>query len=240
MIETLRRTDVIVESEAARRPPLDLAVDTCDTQFIAIDVETANANISSICQIAAVSFVGSRAVKTWQSLLNPRGRFEPFNVALHGIDTSAVERAPCFPDIFPKLSVLLTGRVVASHMAFDRVALERACLKYELPQLECKWLDTARVCRRAWPQFARRGYGLKSIASWCGFEFRHHDAFEDARVAGSILARAVAETGVDIPEWIRRTTPAARITQDRPRVGQFGAKLRLSADRLQTSQAEPG
>lgn len=179
------------------------------TPFIAIDVETANSTISSICQIAVVSFSESRIVDTWQSLINPDVYFEPFNVSLHGIDQVAVDNAPRFPDILATLSALLTGAIVASHMPFDRIALERVCLKYRLPLMECTWIDTARVCRRAWPQFARRGYGLKSIASWRGIDFTHHNAFEDARAAGSILAQVVAETGVDVPEWIARMKPAS-------------------------------
>lgn len=186
-------------------------------RFIAVDVETANADLSSICQIAAVSFVGVRAVNVWQSLVDPDDVFEPFNVSLHGIDQAAVACAPRFPEIFTELSSLLTGTIVASHTAFDRVALERACEKYQVQHLDCTWLDTARVCRRAWPRFARRGYGLRSIASWCGIEFHHHDAAEDARAAGSVLARAITETGVDIPEWLTRLVPAAQKNRSLPR-----------------------
>ena len=92
-------------------------------RFIAVDVETANADLSSICQVAAVSFVGVRVVNVWQSLVDPEDFFEPFNVSLHGIDQAAVERAPRFPEILTELSSLLTGATVASHTAFDRVAL---------------------------------------------------------------------------------------------------------------------
>jgi hypothetical protein len=95
-------------------------------RFIAVDVETANADISSICQIAAVSFVGHRVVNVWQSLLDPEDLFAPFNVSLHGIDRAAVQRAPCFPEVLAELSSLLTGMTVASHTSF--VSLRQACV----------------------------------------------------------------------------------------------------------------
>jgi DNA polymerase-3 subunit epsilon len=176
-----------------------------ETSFVAVDVETANANLSSICQIAAVSFVAGRVVHVWQSLVNPEEPFAPLNVSLHGIDRTATQNAPPFPMVAPALCSLITDKVVASHMAFDKVALQRVYLKYCLPPVVCTWLDTARVSRRAWPRFARRGYGLKSIASWCGIEFQHHNALEDARVAGALLLRAISDTGVSVDDWISRT-----------------------------------
>ena len=42
-------------------------------------------------------------------------------------------------------------------------------------------MDSAKVSRRWWTQYAKRGYGLKNIASDLGIEFNHHDALEDAR-----------------------------------------------------------
>lgn len=99
---------------------------------------------------------------------------------------------------------MLNGSVVVSHMAFDRVSLGRAHQKHALPSPDCRWLDTAKVSRRAWTQFAQRGYGLASIAAHCGIEFKHHEAVEDAYAAGRILLRAIAETSIDIDGWIHR------------------------------------
>jgi DNA polymerase III subunit epsilon len=183
--------------------------------FIALDVETANAEISSICQIALVRFVAGEAIDVWHSFVDPGEPFSAWNVALHGIDAATVRNAPDFPAIMGTVSPLLKDMVVASHMPFDRVAIERACSKYCIPLVRCSWLDTARVARRAWPRFARKGYGLRSIASWCGIEFRHHDAVEDARTAGRILAQAIAETGIGVEKWLIQSIP---LTLNNPRI----------------------
>jgi DNA polymerase III epsilon subunit-like protein len=176
-----------------------------DCCFVAVDVETANASLASICEIGMVSFASTGVVEGWQTLVNPGDRFDPVNVSIHGIDESAVNQAPRFPDVAPRISALLHGKTVVSHMAFDRVALNRACEKHNLPSIDCTWLDTARVCRRAWPKFARRGYGLAAIASWCGIQFDHHRAQEDARAAGSILLCAVSATGLSVSDWVVRS-----------------------------------
>jgi len=173
---------------------------------VALDVETANADFASICQIGVVTFTDGNVAGSWQSLIDPEDEFDPVNVSIHGIDENAVAGAPRFADVAQQLEMLLAGNVVASHTSFDRVALARAHEKYALPPIGCQWLDTARVSRRAWPQFARHGFGLAPVAKHCGIEFRHHDAAEDARAAGGILVRAIMDTGLGISEWMTRVS----------------------------------
>jgi len=138
--------------------------------FVALDVETANADLSSICQVGLVAFADGRAAGGWTSLVNPDDQFDGMNVALHGIDEAAVRGAPRFPGVAADVARLLAGQIVVSHMPFDRLAIERAHQKYGLAPIACTWLDSARVTRRAWPEFAARGYALESIAEFCGID----------------------------------------------------------------------
>jgi DNA polymerase-3 subunit epsilon len=217
-----------MEPTVDRRPPIT------PSSFLALDVETANANISSICQIAVVRFEVGKAVDIWHSFVNPGEPFAALNVAIHGIDAGTVQDAPDFPGVMCTISALLTGKVVASHMPFDRIAVQRASSKYRIPPVQCSWLDTAVVARRAWPRFARRGYGLKSVASWCGIEFRHHDAVQDAITAGRILSKAIVDTGNSVENWLNDSTfrkfNNRRIQdRDRQRSTQPRSSLRYTA-----------
>ena len=173
-------------------------------KFIAIDVETANSDLASICQIGLVTFADGKIASSWHSLINPEDEFDPVNTGIHGINERSVRDAPRFIDIASHVGGALQGQVVASHTAFDRVALSRVQEKYGLPGIECSWLDTARVVRRAWKQFSKRGYSLAEVSSFCGIEFRHHDAEEDARAAGQVLLRAISDTGLGIHDWLVR------------------------------------
>jgi len=172
--------------------------------FVALDVETANADFASICQVGAATFRNGDLIASWQSLVDPEDDFDPVNVSIHGISADAVAGAPRFADVCSELQPILEHAVVATHTAFDRVAISKARTKAGLEPLPCDWLDTARVCRRAWPQFAQRGYGLKHVAKHLDIEFKHHDALEDARAAGQILLRAMLDTGLGITDWISR------------------------------------
>lgn len=171
--------------------------------YLAIDVETANESVSSICQIGLAEYVGATLTYERNFYVNPEVAFNRVNIGIHGIDESKVASAPTFAAIWGALSALLAGRIVCSHTAFDQAAIRQACEKYHLSQSDCIWLDTASVARRAWPQFSHRGYGLESLAEFLGYKFEHHDALEDAKAAARILQAAVEQTGLGLDDWIR-------------------------------------
>jgi DNA polymerase-3 subunit epsilon len=172
--------------------------------FVVLDVETANSDLSSICQIGVATFRNGAINNKWQSLINPQDEFHPINISIHGIDEEAVKNAPTWADVFPVVSSLLLDSIVVSHTPFDRVAVTRACERYKLEWCACRWLDSARVVRRALPIFSQSGYGLSNVAKHFCIQYRAHDALEDARCAGEILLRAIAETGLSAEEWLMR------------------------------------
>ncbi|MBI1827799.1 MAG: transposase [Planctomycetes bacterium] len=173
-------------------------------KFVAIDVETANADLASICQIGIAKFHDSLPVETSGWFVNPEDDFDPVNIAIHGITNDKVRHEPTLPNLFNKLQESLNAEIVVCHTGFDRLSLARAAEKYKLPVLNCNWLDSAKVARRAWSACARSGYGLGNLAKSLGIVFKHHDAREDARAAGEIVLRAVAETGRTLSDWLVR------------------------------------
>jgi DNA polymerase-3 subunit epsilon len=172
--------------------------------FVAIDFETANEDFASICQVGIASFSQGQLAESWCSLVNPEDNFSPLNIAVHGIYASDVQDSPTWENIFPVVAHRLRDKVVICHTPFDRLALSRACERYDLAVCSCTWLDSARVTRRAWPQFAKSGYGLSNIASFLGITYQAHDALEDARCAGLVVLRAISETGIGLDEWLIR------------------------------------
>ena len=173
-------------------------------KFVAIDVETANQDVATICQIGVVTFDQGRVLEAWETLVNPEEYFDPFNIAIHGITEASVRHAPTFPEVFEELHFRLSKQIVVSHTAFDKTALSRVSKKYALPGIRCSWFDSARVVRHTWPQFARRGYGLKNITQWLGIECDHHNAVEDARAAGAVVVEAMRETGLEVADLLKR------------------------------------
>lgn len=173
--------------------------------FVALDFETANASMASICQIGAVEFCGGMPTDRFTTLVDPEDDFDAMNVSIHWIDEAAVKGAPTLPNLFERLACILTDRIVVAHTHFDRVALTQATAKYGLPPIRCRWLDSAKIVKRTWVECARSGYGLAQVAEKLGIEFRHHDAGADAEVCGKILVRAIDESDIDIDGWLLRS-----------------------------------
>lgn len=67
--------------------------------FIALDVETANADMSSICQIGLAKYVDGKLDDVWDTLINPEDYFDEINVSIHGISSGDVVNSPKFVDI---------------------------------------------------------------------------------------------------------------------------------------------
>ena len=173
--------------------------------FICVDVETANWDRESICQVGLVTVKNGSIVDVWSTLVNPEDWFDGWNVEIHGITEEMVSDAPTFPQIRNKLYRRMADLIVVSHTPFDRGAIERAAEKYGFSPPRSTWLDSARIVRRAWPdRYGRAGYGLGNVAGDLGIDFRHHDALEDARAATEIVLRACEATGLDIDGWMKR------------------------------------
>ena len=60
-------------------------------QFVAIDVETANADMGSICQIGLAKFVDGQLAEEWCTLVDPEDYFDDVNISIHGIDPRMVK-----------------------------------------------------------------------------------------------------------------------------------------------------
>lgn len=172
--------------------------------FLAIDLETANADMASICQIGIATFQNGRIVSEWSTLIDPEDYFDDVNISIHGIDEDAVKGAPTFSQAYIELQKILDNVICVSHTHFDRVSLNRAIEGSSLQPFNVKWLDSAKVARRTWEEVAYRGYGLANLCKMIGYEFKHHDALEDAKACGEVLIEAINASGIDLNSWLIR------------------------------------
>lgn len=172
------------------------------TDFIALDVETANADFASICSIGLVHFRAGEVFKSLTILVDPEDEFDPVNIGIHGIRPADVAGKPNMARVFPIIGAALQDTAIIHHSPFDRTALARAAGRYGTGGLPCTWLDSLQVARRTWDGFRHDGgYGLANLARAFGIKFKHHDAAEDARAAGLIFLKAIQESGVTLQQW---------------------------------------
>ena len=145
------------------------------------------------------------------NLINPNAYFDEMNIYIHGITPSMVRNSPTIKQVESKIKGYFADNVVCSYGAFDRVSLTRI-----FPDLQNRWLDIMRVVRRCWSdKFAEKGYGLAKVSKHLKIkQENHHNALDDAIVAGGILNKALFESGKSLDYWLDRVEKPIHVEYD--------------------------
>ncbi|MEO0485296.1 MAG: exonuclease domain-containing protein [Pseudomonadota bacterium] len=179
-------------------------------RFVTVDVETANEDVSSICQIGVAAVMSNGTIETVGSFIDPRVDFSPMNISVHGITAETVQGAPPFDEAINTLRPLIYGFPLFQHSNsnFDQRAIDAARDKHAMPAQPADWRSSWQVARLAWPErTGAEGHSLKSLKAFLGLEFDHHDAIEDARAAAQVILRAEAHTGKDFERILKGGRP---------------------------------
>ena len=161
--------------------------------YVALDFETANCSKTSPYALGMVRFDGNEILEEFYTLIAPpEMRFDPFNIAIHGIHPEDVKDSPTFADIWPDVLAFIGDDIVMAHNAgFDLGVLKGTLFKYgiELPKLRyyCTW----KLSKRLYPELPHRS--LDALAERIHFPFKHHNALEDAKACAAIFHRMEEE-----------------------------------------------
>lgn len=170
--------------------------------FVALDVETANFDIGSICQIGIAKYRQGKLIDTFESLINPRCSFSQKNIDIHGITASTVNDAPNIFDIYGKILQFVGDDIVVSHTNFDQKAIITCLANANLPLPNWQWADSSVMVRSAVEKWANNGYSLANVCQAWGYQFEHHNALEDAKACGFIVNTILREKQSSIHDWI--------------------------------------
>lgn len=163
--------------------------------WVAFDVETANASRGSICSVGVALVRGGAVVASGASLVNPEVEFGWYNTMIHGLDEDSVRDAPTFTELWPYLSAMFdNGYLVAHSASFDTGALRQAVGVAGLTGITASVACTRHVARRVWPDMP--SFGLGWVAPALGHAFSHHEAGADAAAAAYVALAACREVGV--------------------------------------------
>ena len=166
--------------------------------FVAIDVETANDDWGSICQIGVVRYTNGQAGASDSWLCTPPPgleRFDALNIGIHGITPDDVADAPAFGDVLGDVVAAVGELPVVAHNAqFDMTAFSRACAAAGQPVPHWTFGCSLALARAA--KLGISNHRLPTVAAHFGVELaKHHDALSDARACGDIIV-GLASAGV--------------------------------------------
>lgn len=169
--------------------------------FVALDVETANQNWGSICQIGMVKIVDGEEVDrvTWKCC-PPKGidSFDPFNVGIHGITQESVADCPSVGELIASVEEFIGDLPLVAHNAqFDASALRDAAIASGVAVPKLMFACTLAQSRAT--KLDVENHKLPTLANHFGVELdNHHDAGADAYACAGImvgLARLAAYEG---------------------------------------------
>ena len=165
-------------------------------RFAAIDFETANNFIGSICAVGIAVMDDSYIVDKKYWLIKPHEdyrHFDPFNVMIHGISKDMVADAEEFDAVYTdEILPLLDGAVVLAHnAAFDMSALRHVLDLYGIEYPDIRYICTYKAALRTWDDL--ENYKLNTISEFLDFRFEHHNALEDALACANVLRAVIKE-----------------------------------------------
>lgn len=167
-----------------------------EDNFTAIDVELANTDLHTICEVGVARFRGGELVETWRVLIDPEAEYgQAYHSNLHGIRAFHTAGAAKFSEIHSTLQRFLEGEHCVYHAAsrFDPNCISHACQRYGLQDLTslATWTSTLDLAHSAWR--SEPSYKLSELCAKFGHDYLPHNALEDA-IACAVLYRAASGT----------------------------------------------
>ena len=161
--------------------------------FTAIDFETASHERNSACSVGlAVVEDGEVTSKHHWLVRPPSDYFAPYNVGIHGITQEMVAREPRFCDLWPEISALIRGPLLAHNASFDISVLRHTLDAYRIPYPELWYFCSYLLARDQWPGLL--SYSLDMVAHHLGLPLAHHQAADDALASALVVVLAARQS----------------------------------------------
>ena len=178
--------------------------------FVAFDVETANQNWGSVCQMGLVRVIDGEIVERASWLCRPPegiDEFDPFNVDCHGITADAVADEPAVGELFERFTDFVGDLPVVAHNAY----FDASAMRYAAQASGAKIPHFTFACTLAQSRAADLGvanHRLPTVAEHFGVALdNHHDAAADAEACAGVmlgLARRAEHTG-SLADYVHST-----------------------------------
>ena len=159
------------------------------TDFAAIDFETANGNLSSVCSVGVVVVRRGEIRERIYELIKPEPEWYAYwNTRVHGLCERDTCHALTFDRVWGKIEDKIEGLPLAAHnAAFDERCLKAAFKTYGMTYPDYQFYCTYRMAMRAFGKGGLPDFQLQTVAERCGHVLKnHHHALEDAEACAMI------------------------------------------------------
>ena len=163
--------------------------------FVAIDFETANQQLSSVCSVGIVIVRDGDVDDSYYALIQPEPNYYSyFCQRVHGLSRFDTDEAPVFPVVWEEVERRIAeafpegGCVpfVAHNARFDESCLKAVFRVYQMDYPDYQFYDTLVASRRQLG-CALPNHQLHTVAAACGYDLQHHhNALADAEACAAI------------------------------------------------------
>lgn len=155
--------------------------------FAAIDFETANEQLSSICSVGIVIVRNGKINDRFYSLVQPEPNYYNYgNSMVHGLTYKDTKNERVFSDVWQQVDPLIGNLpFVAHNKGFDESCLKAAFRTYRMDYPDYIFYCTLAASRRQLKYLPN--HQLHTVAEDCGYILtNHHDALADAEACAEI------------------------------------------------------
>lgn len=162
--------------------------------FVAIDFETANEQLTSVCSVGIVIVRKGAIVDRFYSLIQPEPNYYSYwNTKVHGLTSADTDEAPVFPTVWGEVVSRIEGLpFVAHNKSFDEGCLKAVFRTYQMDYPDYKFYCTLSASRKKLRHLP--SHKLNAVAAYCGFDLKnHHHALADAEACAKIAIELLSE-----------------------------------------------
>lgn len=186
--------------------------------FVALDIETANSDAESICEIGLVKFRQGMEVGSWSSTIRPKDSHNllPINFSKHGINQEEILAAPYLQELWGEIFKFVAGMPIVAHGATQDI---NKLLRAAKSGLEPGWefpsagYSCSLVLARQSNSLNPADFTLRSIARELGIDspdierngLSVHSAESDARACGLIVVSLARASRLDSLEKLSKS-----------------------------------
>ena len=156
--------------------------------FAAIDFETANENLTSVCSVGVVVVRKGKMVEKLYRLIRPYpDRYLSRNTQVHGLTQADTASAPNFPDVWEELTPHIEGLPLVAHNSpFDEGCLRAVHELYGMTYPSYRFYCTCKLSRKAHKGLVAN-HRLPTVSAFVGYNLtQHHHALADAEACAAI------------------------------------------------------
>ncbi len=169
--------------------------------FVAIDFETANYDLSSACSLGIVAVKDLQIVeKKHYYIKPPTNYFQQNNIKIHGITYDHVKECAHFDCLWEDIRHYFDEIIIAHNAQFDMSVLKNCLGYYNIEEPNFLYMDSITIGNISIYEYA--GNSLQNIADAYSIEMdNHHNALSDAITCASIVIEAVKRQNIDNFLW---------------------------------------